>query len=64
MSGAFTQREMRRSDLRDVCFAPESDRLLRSSEMTRWANRDQSAPQQKRHSSITSSAMARRFPAE
>jgi hypothetical protein len=47
MSGAFTQREMRRSDLRDVCFAPESDRLLRSSEMTRWATFCRTHSQQK-----------------
>jgi len=48
----------------DGRYTPESDRLLRCRETTLRANRDQSAPQQKRHSSITSSAMARRFPAE
>jgi hypothetical protein len=48
----------------NVRFPPGSDRLLQCRAVTLWANRDQSAPQQKRHSSITSSAMARRFPAE
>jgi hypothetical protein len=48
MSGAVTQREIRRSDSPDVRFAPESDRLLRGSEMTRWAMSDQSALQTER----------------
>ena len=56
MSGAFTQREMRRRDSRDVGFAPESDRLLHRREMTRRARSNQSALQQNGYYSITSSA--------
>jgi len=43
----------------DVRFTPESDRLLRSGEMTLCAISDQSALQQKESYSITSSARAR-----
>ena len=46
MSGAFTQREMRRRDSRDVGFAPESDRLLHRREMTRRAKSDRVQLQQ------------------
>jgi len=44
----------------DVRFTPESDRSLRSSEMTLCANNDQSATQQIRAYSITSSARCRK----
>jgi hypothetical protein len=43
----------------NVRYAPESDRLLRCQQMTRWAMSDQSASQKNAFNSVTSSAPAK-----